>query len=183
MAPGPHLNLGSGGRTDDGWVHVDREPPAGVIADLRDPLPWDTGTVEWIVAHHVLDELTRAEAQSLLNECRRVLQPNEGVMRISLADLGEADYRFVKGDRDWFPAVCRPEETTPIREVARRSITDNGARKTAMIAEGWVQLFSRAGFNQLARVSYKDTRFGGPGIVDLDDRPGESFFMEARVVE
>lgn len=54
--------------------------------DLRAGLPYATGTVDLLFAHHVLEHFTYEEGLNLLRECRRVLKP-EGAMRLAVPDL------------------------------------------------------------------------------------------------
>ncbi len=74
-----------------GWVNVDIEDLAGFAQangyrfmrhDLRINLPNDTGSVDAIFAHHAVEHLNYKDGLNLLKECRRVLKPSTGVMRL-----------------------------------------------------------------------------------------------------
>ena len=54
--------------------------------DCRQVLPYDTGSVDLIFAHHFLEHLTPDEASKFLKECRRLLKPDSGAMRIVVPD-------------------------------------------------------------------------------------------------
>lgn len=78
-----------------GWVNVDHRDArqfAGQngyvfrMHDVREGLPFPTEGVDLIYHANLLDTLTYAEGQELLNECRRVLKPT-GVMRLAVPDV------------------------------------------------------------------------------------------------
>lgn len=52
--------------------------------DLRNGLPFQTGTVDMISASHFLEHLDYKEGQAFLKECRRVLKPTTGAIRIAV---------------------------------------------------------------------------------------------------
>src|ERR1700677_2089475 len=52
------LNLGSGRRPIEGWVNVDKYPPADVLHDLEElPWPWADNAAEDVLLCHVLEHL------------------------------------------------------------------------------------------------------------------------------
>jgi predicted SAM-dependent methyltransferase len=54
------LNLGSGSnRMQDDFVNVDLHVAADLQHDLREPLPYDDGTVDEIYSCHVIEHFTR----------------------------------------------------------------------------------------------------------------------------
>lgn len=70
-----HLNLGCGANHLPNFVNVDVRHPADVIHDLESlPWPWETGSVEHIVAVHSLEHLGRDPAVfiSIVKEMYRV---------------------------------------------------------------------------------------------------------------
>lgn len=85
------LNLGSfTSMFHHGWTNVDVHDLAGYAQangygylrhDVRQGLPFGTGVVDLIFAHHMLEHLTYAEGVSLLREMRRVIRP-DGAVRI-----------------------------------------------------------------------------------------------------
>jgi predicted SAM-dependent methyltransferase len=109
------VNLGCGPDAPAGWVNVDGSWNAwfsnhpgirkalelvGVIRqnvgaqwnvrplvhDLTKPLPFEGNSVRAIYGSHVLEHLYRTEAQALLADCLRVLEPG-GVIRLVVPDL------------------------------------------------------------------------------------------------
>jgi SAM-dependent methyltransferase len=109
------VNLGCGPNAPAGWLNVDGSwnawisnhlylrktlqafglisPSLGVhwnvrplVHDLTKPLPFQTSSIGFIYASHVLEHLYLADAQRLLLECRRVLRPG-GVIRLVVPDF------------------------------------------------------------------------------------------------
>jgi len=119
LAPGTvAVNLGCGTTVAPGWVNLDNSPtarlvalpvvpklvglvrrlpswPAGMIVrDLRKPLPFANGSVDFVYSSHTLEHLTRDDAERLLREVTRVLKPG-GVARIVVPDLAVGVARYV----------------------------------------------------------------------------------------
>ena len=67
------LNLGASDRSIPGYLSVDRVYPADVIADLEQPWPWATSSVEEVIAHDIIEHLP--DKIHTLNELYRVLVP------------------------------------------------------------------------------------------------------------
>jgi len=110
------LHLGCGLNAVDGWLNVDGSwnarlakfprvrralaaarviaPEAATvpwradirILDVREPLPFATGSFDAIYASHLLEHLFLADALRLLRECHRVLRPG-GTLRLVVPDL------------------------------------------------------------------------------------------------
>ena len=109
------LNLGCGPNAPAGWLNLDGSwnawfshhpylrkalTASGVIRrdagahwkvrplvhDLTKPLPFAANSISAIYGSHVLEHLYRADAQRLLGECKRVLNP-KGVIRLVVPDL------------------------------------------------------------------------------------------------
>lgn len=80
-----------------GWTNVDVHDLRQFAAqehynflqwDVRNGLPFRTGDVSAIVASHFLEHLTYERGLSFLRECRRVLDPKRGAMRLQVPDAG-----------------------------------------------------------------------------------------------
>ncbi len=54
--------------------------------EVRNGLPYQTGTVDLIFASHFLEHLNYEQGGTFLRECRRVIKPDTGAMRIIVPD-------------------------------------------------------------------------------------------------
>lgn len=75
------LNLGCSNRHLEGFVNVDLAPPADVIADLREPWPWDDSSISLIVADDIFEHLP--DKIHTMNEAWRVLAP-DGELQVTI---------------------------------------------------------------------------------------------------
>lgn len=81
------LHLGCGSIRFEGWLNIDLESDdADLKLDLREPLPFEDESVDYIFSEHMIEHLVHSDGIRLLSECRRVLKP-DGVLRISTPDL------------------------------------------------------------------------------------------------
>jgi predicted SAM-dependent methyltransferase len=113
---GLKLHLGSGLDVRPGWVNVDLalyngnipatidEDTVFINHDLRSGLPLHSESCELIYASHFLEHLEYADAQRLLRDCLRVLQP-AGVLRIAAPDFAGCFSAYLKRDFDYFDLV------------------------------------------------------------------------------
>jgi len=74
------IQFGSGGNPLDGWVNHDSE------VDIRGRLPYDDNVVDCILAEHVVEHISSADALRFFDECRRILRPN-GVLRVCVPSV------------------------------------------------------------------------------------------------
>lgn len=58
-----------------------------IVHNLKRGIPFPSANVDAVYHSHVLEHLDRDVAKSFLNECRRVLKPREGVIRIVVPDF------------------------------------------------------------------------------------------------
>jgi predicted SAM-dependent methyltransferase len=88
------LNVGCGTDYKKGWVNIDNNSDNNIEKldlnwDLRNPLPFDDNSVDFIFNEHFVEHLTVEEAQKTLSDFKRVLKPG-GVMRVAMPDLETA---------------------------------------------------------------------------------------------
>lgn len=67
------LNLGACDRRFDGFLSVDIVPPADIVADLTKDWPWESSSVDEVVAYDVFEHLPNK--RHTINELWRVLKP------------------------------------------------------------------------------------------------------------
>jgi predicted SAM-dependent methyltransferase len=75
----------------EGWINIDNNSDNNITKldlnwDLRNTLPYEANSVDFIYHEHFLEHLTVDEAIRVLKDFRRVLKPN-GVMRIAMPNL------------------------------------------------------------------------------------------------
>lgn len=67
------LNLGSSDRFLEGFISVDIDPIADVVADLSQPWPWADSSVDEVKAFDIFEHLP--DKRHTMNELWRVLKP------------------------------------------------------------------------------------------------------------
>lgn len=85
------LNIGCGTDYKDGWINIDNNSDNNIEKldlnwDLRNPLPFPAGSVDYIFHEHFIEHLTVDEGQKAIKDLMRVLKPG-GIMRIATPDL------------------------------------------------------------------------------------------------
>lgn len=97
------LNVGCGTDYKEGWVNIDNNSDNNIEKldlnfDMRNPLPYKDGTVDFIFNEHFFEHLTVDEGQTAMKDLMRVLKPG-GVMRIAMPDLELAVKAYT--DKNW----------------------------------------------------------------------------------
>jgi SAM-dependent methyltransferase len=170
------LHWGCGDVVVPGWINSDLKSGPGVDlpCDIRQGLPLPDAHVDYIVSHHVLNDLGIYDQVPALKELRRVLRPG-GVLRLSVADLDRAIAAYQAGRREYF-------HVWEWDSVAGNFITHvlwYGLTRTLFTWEFTEELLRKAGFARVCRVAYRVTASPYPEIVALDSRPDESLYVEA----
>jgi predicted SAM-dependent methyltransferase len=100
------LNIGCGTDYKEGWINIDNNSDDNIEKldlnwDLRNPLPFEDNSVDFIFNEHFFEHLTVEEAQPIMKDLKRVLKPG-GVMRIAMPDLEGVvnNYLHVPLDKD-----------------------------------------------------------------------------------
>jgi predicted SAM-dependent methyltransferase len=87
------LHVGCGLQYKEGWINIDNNSDNNIQKldlnwDLRNPLPFDDNTVDYLYTEHFLEHLTAEEGIRAIADVLRVLKSGEGgVMRIAMPDL------------------------------------------------------------------------------------------------
>ena len=85
------LNLGANDRRVEGFISVDVCPPADQIADLTQPWPWETSSVDEVLAFDVVEHLP--SKRHTMNELWRVLKPGgKATIEVPNAAKGDGGY-------------------------------------------------------------------------------------------
>lgn len=159
------------------WINVD--PHGGPDINIRcdiilDGLPFEDDSIDYISSQHALPRLEVYYLWPALEELYRVLKPG-GVLRVGLPDFDKAINAYKSNHRDYF--WCWDWDTVSGNFITQM-INYNCAR-TPLNYEFIEELLQKAGFKDVRRVAYRQTISSHAEIVELDDRPEESFFVEA----
>src|SRR2546425_8999623 len=97
------LTWGCGAYPEPGWINSDikDEPGVDLPCDIRDGLPLEDGSIDYVASIHALPEIPYSELIPTLGELRRVLKPG-GVLRLALPDLDRGIHAYLSGDEDYF---------------------------------------------------------------------------------
>ena len=172
------LNWGCGGHTLPGWINSDNKeaPDIELSCDIRDGLPLEEGSMDYVVSIHALPEVPYTALVPVLQELRRVIKPG-GVLRLALPDLLKGVDAYRRGDRDYFLV---PDEDA--KSLGAKLITQliwYGYSRTLFTSEFIEEMLLKAGFGRVVHCAYRQTSTPHPEIVDLDNREPESLFVEA----
>jgi predicted SAM-dependent methyltransferase len=172
------LQFGCGSFPAEGWLNSNLTPGPGVdiCCDIRDGLPIPSGSIRYIASMHALVELPYLDVVPALRELHRVLEPG-GVLRLGLPDLDRAIDAYRTGDRGYFSIP--DDEIASVDGKFVVQMTWYGTNLMMFTFEVARELLARAGFRDVRRAEYRRTTSPFPDIVHLDNRPKESFFVEA----
>lgn len=107
------INLGCGTLPLEGWVNVDLAGlPVDLVWDIRQPLPFQSGSVDAIFHEHVMEHIDPIHGYRLIQECYRLLKPG-GVLRIVMPDASKYIHSYVDPDHA-FIKQWRPKKITPM---------------------------------------------------------------------
>ncbi len=96
------LNIGCGDNLRPGWINIDLSPKAQLQLDLREPLPFEDGSVATVYSEHFFEHLEYPEdAQGFLKESLRVLMPG-GLFSVGVPDSEWPLRAYVNGEDEYF---------------------------------------------------------------------------------
>lgn len=178
-APVRRLNWGCGTEPEPGWINSDikDDPTVEISCDILEGLPLESGSIEYAVSIHALPEMRYPDLVPALLELRRVLAPG-GVLRLALPDLDRGIRAYLDDERDYFLV---PDDDA--RSIGSKFIVQMlwyGYSKTLFTHDFIAELLEKAGFAEVRRCAFGQTGSPFPEIVELDNRPEESLFVEAR---
>jgi SAM-dependent methyltransferase len=186
------ISLGSGELVQPGWFGIDlKRAPSVFRADLRRRLPLVTGTVDEILAEHVLEHLFLDQIPGLLSECHRVLKTG-GVLRVVspngllIADIlsGRSELPSVKRQLSFEVALHKFERDDLLFLRAANRLTHQwGEHRSVLTPDGVETLLASTGFSVIHHLDIETSRYfpQTPGT-HLARYPGsetEAFAIEA----
>jgi predicted SAM-dependent methyltransferase len=173
------VNLGCGYRTMRGWINVDqaRGPEVQVVCDLRRGLPFRSESCAAIFCEHMIEHVSKDDAQNLLGECYRALQTG-GVLRLSTPDA-EKFLRSYVGDGEFLkhPNFSRPIDA-PVDRI-NEMMREEGQHLWSYDAELLTLMLKRAGFPTISRQSFGVSLHQRMQDIDFSARAFESLYIEA----
>jgi predicted SAM-dependent methyltransferase len=174
----PRLHWGCGPRAVPGWTNSDRRAAPGVDlpCDIREGLPVPEASFDYVASMHALQEIPYRELVPVLRELHRVLRPG-GVLRLGLPDLDRAIRAYVEGNAAYF--LIPDDEVRTLAGKLSIQMTWYGHSRSLLTQTFVAELAEKAGFAATRGCAYRETAGPYPGIVELDNRPKESFFLEA----
>lgn len=151
-------------------------------ANASSHIPLPDSSVAIAYSSHMIEHLTRKDADGFLEEMHRVLVPG-GILRLAVPDLGLLVRNYqAQGDADAFvSATLLAEETgVTLRDVIRRLII--GGRSHAWMYDGksLKKLLEKHGFTDVVELPAGKTTIPDPGELDLAERVEESVYLEAK---
>jgi ubiquinone/menaquinone biosynthesis C-methylase UbiE len=172
------LHWGCGSITPYGWVNSDIQagPGVDVVGDIREGLPLESDSFDYLVSIHALPEIPYADLDRVLAEIYRLLKPG-GVLRLGLPDMDKAITAYQTGDVDYF--LVGDDVVRSLGGKMIVQLTWFGRSRSMFTWEFCEELLSRNRFREIVRCGFRETRSPLPGIVELDNRELESLFVEA----
>jgi SAM-dependent methyltransferase len=172
------LNWGCDNHPTPGWINSDIKslPGIDVSCDIRDGLPLETASLDYIVSIHALPEIPYSDQVPVLRELRRVLRPG-GVLRLGLPDLDKGIAAYQRGDRDYF-LIPDSDVRSPGAKFILQIIW-YGYIRTVFNWDFIHELLMQAGFSEIRRCAFRQTHSQHLAIVELDNREPETLFVEA----
>jgi predicted SAM-dependent methyltransferase len=173
------INIGCGPKSLRGWINLDsaRGDEIDVVWDLRRGLPFPNESATAIFGEHVIEHVPRPDAETLLLECRRVLQTG-GVLRLSTPDAGRflrsyaGDQKFLADERFVDPA------DTPMDRV-NMMMREFGQHLWSYDAESLIRLLQNVGFSSVEERAFGVSAHQSMQGIDAAEREFESLYVEA----
>jgi ubiquinone/menaquinone biosynthesis C-methylase UbiE len=173
------LNFGCADVQPKAWVNLDKvDFGQRYVADVLEGLPFKDDHFDCAVANHVLHMFSWQDlTDSALPELRRVLRPG-GVLRVIDMDPIKAFRAYEAGDDAAWPVPEEWERTLDGKFC--QYLTWYGTRKNICTSNYLRELLTRAGFHHVIIQSPSSTMYESTDITELDNRPAESYIVEAR---
>jgi len=146
-------------------------------------LPFAAGSAEVVYSSHMLEHLTREEAQAFLNEAFRILRPG-GWLRLVVPDLRRRAESYVSGatGADEFVESLIMATPRPRTLLERVTFALTGPRHHLWMydATSLARQLRASGFTTVVELGPGETRLPDPGLLDLSERADESIYLEAQ---
>ena len=150
-------------------------------ADATNSLPLEDGGAEIVYTSHMVEHLTRTEAERFFAEALRVLRPG-GILRVAVPDIDyHVDLYREHGDANEFIAGLHMSSERPGSFVGKIRQVLVGERQHHWMYNGQTlsSALKTAGFVKVGVLPAGSTSISDPGELDLAERAPESVFVEA----
>jgi predicted SAM-dependent methyltransferase len=150
-------------------------------ADATRRIPVGDGSASVVYTSHMFEHLTPLQAERFLHEVKRVLVSG-GILRLAIPDLAKLAADYIRsGDADAFVAGTLLAQDASDTLRARLRYVVVGARYHAWMydASSLCRRLARAGFLSPTTLPAGQTMISDPGGLDLQERQGESVYVEA----
>ena len=173
------LNLGCGSESLPGWINVDiaRGPHVDVVWDLSKSLPFSDESCAVIHCEHMIEHLSRHDAEGFLRECFRVLKPG-GLIRLSTPDA-ERFLRSYAEDGEFLRHPSFPEQVVTPLDRINLMMRENGQHLWVYDRESLSLALSRAGFSTIIEQKFGESSHPRLRNLDTAGRAFESLYIEA----
>jgi predicted SAM-dependent methyltransferase len=135
-----------------------------------------SGSLDYIVSIHVLQDLPYFDLLPALRELYRVLKPG-GILRVGLPDLDKAIQAYLRNEASYFYIPDRDGQSIGAKLITQ--IIWYGSVRTPFTFDFLEELLRQAHFQDVARCRYRESKSQYTDIVTLDNRERESLFAEA----
>jgi SAM-dependent methyltransferase len=171
------LNWGCGGDARRGWINSDTtaSPGVDVVANIREGLSIESGSIDYAVGVHSLQELAFPELLPALAELYRVLRPG-GTLRLVVPDLDAGIRAYTERDDAHFLVPPDQVRSRGGRFIAH--ILRGGDARSLFTFDFAEELLLDAGFVDVTRCQSGETASRFEEIVELDPREPGSMFIE-----
>lgn len=174
------LNIGCGNVKFPDWVNIDIEPGADLVVDVRDGLPLNDNSANFIYNEHFIEHLKLEDGEKSIKEFYRVLEKG-GVLRIATPDL---DYTIKKYLDDWknqdwltWPAYEYIKTRGLMINVSMRE----WGHKYLYNEEDLSNLLKSAGFQKITKHELNKSDY--PELANLETRKDSKLILEAQKLD
>ena len=169
------LHVGCGNMKLLDWLNIDMEPSADLVIDVREGLPFDDNSIDFIYNEHFFEHLTYEEGEKTLREFWRCLK-KEGVLRIATPDLDFLIHKYNKDfkNQDWFPAGF---EFVKTKGMAINMFFRWWGHQYVYNEEELTGQLIKVGFQNIKRCELNESNY--LELSNLETRKGSTLILEA----
>lgn len=178
-----HLHLGCGTKYLPGFLNIDGNlfNKIDVWLDVRNGLPFRSGSVESIYSTHMFEHFYPDELNRILQECARVLKDGGGI-RLIVPSLESAIVAYTQQRSEWFYDSF-PRHFDSLGGRFSNFVFCDGQHRTAFDFSYLNEVLCEAGFGEVEKSAEGKSRLYGRNVPsyesgDTQDLP-HSLYVEA----